>query len=84
MAEIELDKNSDWPTYSSVCSFCRHLISSVPSQRQALCAAFPDGIPDEIWMGENKHQEAYPGDHGIRFAPRPDADPEALKREGLA
>jgi hypothetical protein len=25
------------------------------------CAAFPDGIPDEIAYGENLHLEKYPG-----------------------
>ncbi len=32
-----------------------------------LCEAFPDGIPHEIWIGENKHTEPYPGDNGIQF-----------------
>jgi hypothetical protein len=31
------------------------------------CAAFPDGIPDDIDLGGFDHRLPYPGDHGIRF-----------------
>lgn len=33
------------------------------------CAAFPQGIPDEIFTGRHNHTEPYPGDNGIRFEP---------------
>ena len=33
------------------------------------CAAFPKGIPLEIWNGENDHAQEFPGDNGIRFEP---------------
>jgi len=82
--EIELDKHSDWPPFSPVCTYCRHLTTSVPSRRYASCSAFPDGIPDAIWKGESRHLDHYPGDHGIQFEPHPDVVPEVLKREGLA
>lgn len=52
------------PIYSEVCTSCRHF-HRVYGERQ--CKAFPDGIPMEIWMGENPHTEAYPGDQGIQF-----------------
>lgn len=32
-----------------------------------VCAAFPDGIPKEIWRGDNNHTKPYQGDHGIQF-----------------
>jgi hypothetical protein len=39
-----------------------------------VCEAFPQGIPDEITLGENPHLEPYPpsseqpeGDRGIQF-----------------
>ncbi len=41
---------------------CRHV-----NLWQATCAAFLDGIPDEIWMGKNDHSQSFPGDHGIQF-----------------
>lgn len=31
------------------------------------CDAFPKGIPKEIYTGEHDHNNAYPGDKGIRF-----------------
>lgn len=57
------DRELSIPVFSSVCSFCRH--SNNDPERT--CAAFPEGIPMEIWMGSNKHIASYPGDHGIQF-----------------
>ena len=34
------------------------------------CIAFPDGIPEEILLGEHDHKTPYPGDNGIRFEPK--------------
>ncbi len=34
---------------------------------RAVCKAFPNGIPDEIAYGNNKHDKPYPGDNGIQF-----------------
>ena len=34
------------------------------------CEAFPQGIPEEIWVGEFDHTKPYPGDNGIRFEPK--------------
>lgn len=54
--------------FSPVCNLCKHfsvkrsLESGIP-----VCIAFPDGIPVEIWKGDNNHTEPYPGDRGIRF-----------------
>lgn len=31
------------------------------------CKAFPDGIPEEIAYGPNKHLEPVPGDKGVVF-----------------
>jgi len=44
-----------------------------------VCAAFPDGIPQEIAFGENPHAKPVPGDHGIQFkaGPLPEQGGEA-------
>lgn len=31
------------------------------------CEAYPDGIPEDIAYGNNKHLEPLEGDHGIQF-----------------
>lgn len=51
------------PMFSQVCTFCAHYESS------QTCAAFPDRIPQQIWLGENNHTKPYQGDSGIRFQP---------------
>jgi hypothetical protein len=47
---------------SKTCAVCAHWL---PISRQ--CAAFPERIPDAIWLGENPHTAPYPGDNGIQF-----------------
>jgi len=60
---VTIDRGHDIPVYSPVCSYCRYLINK-PGR---VCKAFPDGIPMEIWLGENKHNRPFSGDNGIRF-----------------
>ena len=31
------------------------------------CDAFPEGIPDAIYLGGFDHRHPFEGDHGIRF-----------------
>ena len=57
----------------------RELMRSVTSPVCAVCAnwdvgeqtceAFPDGIPDAIFIYGNPHTEPFRGDNGIRFEP---------------
>lgn len=47
----------------SPCANCRFYFAN------AICNAFPDGIPDEILLGNNLHRKPYPGDNGIQFEP---------------
>lgn len=64
--------------FSRVCSKCRHFqrldlkkdrASLGPSDLLTVqrCSAFPDGIPDEIWLEKNPHTSPFPGDGGIMF-----------------
>ena len=53
---------------------CRHYIGiSKPDGTELteipVCSAFPNGIPEGILIGENKHTSPFPGDKGIRFEP---------------
>jgi hypothetical protein len=50
---------------SPVCVHCKHHAY----KQGRTCPAFPDGIPAEIWRGDNPHTSPYPGDNGIRFEP---------------
>lgn len=67
MASYELDKEhaNSVAAASPTCFFCRHHEDREISERA--CSAFPDGIPLEIWNGQNDHKSPYPGDNGIRF-----------------
>lgn len=47
---------------------CRHI------RADYTCAAFPAGIPADIVAGLD-HTASFPGDGGLRFEPRPPAEP---------
>jgi hypothetical protein len=59
------------------CSTCRHLYADAFS-----CAAFPDGIPEEILLGEHQHKTPFDGDNGIRYESA-DGNPTEGKRGDL-
>lgn len=52
------------------CTECRHLFPEKPGEFGFKCAAFPEGIPDEIIEEGLPHTEPYPGDNGIKFEPK--------------
>lgn len=37
----------------------------------SFCAAFPDGIPDAVYLNALDHRQPIDGDHGIRFEAKP-------------
>lgn len=49
---------------------CKHFIGvrgDTEFDQKCVCIAFPEGIPDEIAYGANKHTKPYPGDNGIQY-----------------
>lgn len=54
-------------TSFSVCAFCSHRFGE-----DTECDAFPDGIPQKVFVGKIKHTEPIDGDDGIVFEPRDD------------
>jgi hypothetical protein len=60
-------------TFRLQCHRCRHFEWGWLDEDR--CTAFPDGIPDAIWLGDHDHEKAYPGDGGVRRLP---IDPAAV------
>jgi hypothetical protein len=56
--------------FSPICSYCKHFDIGSAIAEVRTCAAFPIGIPTEIWKGDNNHTNPYPGDQGITFLKR--------------
>lgn len=50
-----------------MCIACRHLEEAVTMRDAFRCAAFPDGIPADIFEEYANHRLPYAGDGGIRF-----------------
>lgn len=68
----EIDRNHEIQYYSEVCSRCKHLKLQPASafteeNTTGHCRAFPDGIPEAIWLGWNRHTTHFDGDNGILF-----------------
>lgn len=53
------DKHEVLNLYSSQCAICKHFKEDSYS-----CAAFPEGIPDEILDGSKKHNSVLPSQKG--------------------
>lgn len=64
---------------SPVCHRCRHR----NLDERDTCAAFPGGIPREIWNGQHNHRTPYPGDHGIHYEPMNETEALAFRERVL-
>lgn len=62
-----LDDSRRFNLFSRVCCFCKHLNEVSIVDPTMTCKAFPQGIPSEIWNGQNPHTTPYPGDNNIQF-----------------
>lgn len=49
-----------------LCIYCKRFQTDAPG---VICEAFPNGIPQEIILGNVDHRQPYTGDHGLRFDP---------------
>ena len=72
----------DRPFFSKVCDRCRHYRGWMESLNGlTYCDAYPKGIPDPIWNGQNDHTQPCPGDHGIQFEALDDGQGDEVKRQ---
>ncbi len=70
-----LDGTLSTESTSATCRRCVHF-----QLTSRTCAAFPEGIPDELWWAYRGHREPFPGDHGVQFAERPLPSPLRVER----
>ena len=72
MPNAVLDGKNHWDDVRNrafpICSSCKNWKVGTEN-----CRAFPNGIPDEIFIHGNTHIKPFPEDHGIQF--------EAIKKE---
>lgn len=54
-------------SYIPQCTLCSHYRRPAVTGGLKTCAAFPEGIPVEIWENRVDHREPYAGDNGVRF-----------------
>jgi len=60
------------------CGSCRHFdLERFHESKGFRCAAYPDGIPEPLYLGYHDHKTSYPGDHGILYLPRVQSEAEA-------
>lgn len=67
--------HADFNSFSD-CATCKNLISL----EQKTCRAFPNGIPEAIYLGQTQHRKPINGDNGIQYEPLPDDDNHVMRR----
>lgn len=59
-------------TMAPECVTCKWWIGPKEGRWGLFCKAFPDGIPDRIFLLGAKHHEPIEGDHGLQYEFDPD------------
>lgn len=54
-------------TLITLCAGCSRLDRDAPLGEER-CSAFPNGIPDEIYLEGGDHRKAWRGDNGLQYA----------------
>jgi len=62
----------------SICTLCE--LHNMDDMGNAVCAAFPNGIPPEIAHQGFDHRNEFTDDNGIRFVPKKGVTPEKVDR----
>ena len=62
-----------------ICAKCKHLV--MDCRREPYCKAFPEGIPDDIFVRRCNHRRPFPGDNGVRFEPIMNLEDDEAFRE---
>lgn len=53
------------------CGSCRHFdLVKFQENKEFRCVAYPNGIPEHLYLGYHDHKTPYPGDQGIQYQPR--------------
>lgn len=66
--------------FTNICDSCKHLTSVIQPGREEeedppqVCAAFPAGIPEEIWFGDFDHRKQF-GTEAIQWQLLESSDP---------
>jgi len=67
-------------TIAPICFACKHF-EERPRQGEGnrwyyTCAAFPEGIAEEVLLGVNLHTKPIAGDHGLQYEAKATLPPE--------